>query len=119
MSANSQSADSHSEERPGSGAGREDGDKEIKTAEQLQAMGKISVILGKRSKELSGSAYAEVSSGPQQLATSYEARKADHSDVRAKVDRDEIPLEFQDYVAEYFREIRKGTSRATSSLKRH
>jgi hypothetical protein len=119
MSTNAQNADSRSEERPGSGAGREDGNKETQLAEQLQAMGKISVILGKRSKELSGTAYAEVASGPQQLVTSYEARKADHSDVRAKVDRDEIPLEFQDYVAEYFREIRKGSARATSSLKRH
>ena len=110
MGATAPNEDPRGEARPGSGAGRDDGNKEIKAAEQLEAMGKISVILGKRSKDLTGTAYAEVTSGPQQLKTGYEARRVEHADVRAKADRDEIPLEFQGYVEQYFREMRKAGS---------
>src|ERR1039458_9897478 len=42
--------------QPGSGIGSQDGDKAIRDAEQLAAMGKISEILGKRSANISGEA---------------------------------------------------------------
>ena len=118
MSATGESSNPPGEQRPGSGAGREEGNKQIKLAEQLEATGKISVILGKRSKDLTGTAYAEVTSGPQELKTAYEARKAEHADVRARADRDEIPLEFQNYVEQYFREMRKADPRAVGAGKR-
>ena len=49
-----------SSKQPGSGIGSQDGDKAIKNAEQLAAMGKISEILGKRSATISGEATVEV-----------------------------------------------------------
>jgi hypothetical protein len=45
-----------SSKQPGSGIGSQDGDKGIKNAEQLAAMGKLSEILGKRSATISGEA---------------------------------------------------------------
>ena len=79
----------------------------------------ISVILGKRSKDLTGTAYAEIASGRQELRTAYEARKVEHSDVQAKADRDEIPQEFQGYVEHYFLEMRKADPRVARAAKRH
>ena len=110
--------DSHGEHRPGSGAGREDGSKELRSAEQLAAMGKISAIIGKRSKELSGTAYAEVASTRQELKAPYQARNVAHSNAREEVVHDEIPLELQDYVQQYFREVRKVTPREARPGKR-
>ncbi len=119
MSATEESSTQHGEPRPGSGAGREEGSKQIQLAEQREAMGKISVILGKRSKDLTGTAYAEIASGRQELRTAYEARKVEHSDVQAKADRDEIPQEFQGYVEHYFLEMRKADPRVARAGKRH
>lgn len=98
---------SGSDERGGSGAGHDDGNKEIQQAKQLDAMGKLSVILGKRSQSVSGNATVEVTSGHGELKTAYEARQVTHGAVDALADRDRIPIEFEAYVQEYFRELRK------------
>ncbi len=58
-------ADAHS------GVGRQDGDKGIKDAEQLKAMGKLADLIGKRSAQLTGEMTVETSSGKQQLRTQY------------------------------------------------
>src|SRR3712207_8585668 len=47
------------------GMGKQDGDKALREAEQLAAMGKISEIIGKRAQQLSGEITVEVSSGKQ------------------------------------------------------
>ena len=57
--------------QPGSGVGSQDGDKAIKNAEQLAAMGKLSEIMGKRSQNITGEATVEVQSTNQQLRTNY------------------------------------------------
>ncbi|HMC62065.1 MAG TPA: hypothetical protein VKJ01_22920, partial [Candidatus Solibacter sp.] len=62
--------------QPGSGIGSQDGDKAIKNAEQLAAMGKISEILGKRSATISGEATVEVQTTNQQLHTPYSQKGA-------------------------------------------
>jgi len=90
-----------------SGIGRQDGDKSLKEAEQLAAMGKISEIIGKRSQNVTGEVMVEVASGNQQLRTQYSQRKAAHADTGGEINRDEVPLAYQQYVQSYFEEIRK------------
>ena len=105
-------SDSHSADHPNSpdgksGIGRQDGDKSAREAAQLEAMGKISEIIGKRAASVSGEVMVEVSSGKQQLKTQYSDRNATHVEAGGEVNRDEVPLAYQQYVQQYFEEIRK------------
>ena len=93
--------------QPGSGIGSQDGDKAIKNAEQLAAMGKISEILGKRSANITGEATVEVQSTSQQLHTPYAQRSTEHTQGGAQISRDEIPVALQPYVQQYFEQVRK------------
>lgn len=99
--------------QPGSGIGSQDGDKSIKQAEQLAAMGKISEILGKRSASITGEATVEVQSTSQQLHTQYVTRGAQHTQGGAEISRDEIPVALQNYVEQYFEQVRKQAPPAT------
>ncbi len=105
-------SDSHSSDRPNSpdgksGVGKQDGDKSAREAEQLAAMGKISEIIGKRAANVSGEVMVEVASGKQQLKTQYSQRKATHGEAGGEINRDEVPLAYQQYVQQYFEEVRK------------
>ncbi len=101
-------SDGRSDSQQGkSGIGSEDGDKSIKEAEQLAAMGKISEIIGKRSQNVTGEVMVEVASGNQQLRTQYSQRKAAHADTGGEIGRDEVPLAYRQYVQQYFEEIHK------------
>lgn len=91
----------------GSGIGSQNGSKEIKEAEQLKAMGKISEIIGQRAATVSGETSVEVQSGNQKLHTDYSNTAATHSETDGDVTRDEIPLGVQAYVQQYFAEVRK------------
>jgi hypothetical protein len=93
--------------QPGSGIGNQDGDKNIKQAAQLAAMGKISEIIGKRSANVTGEATVEVENTNQQLRTTYMPRSAQHSQSGAEISRDEIPVALQPYVEQYFEQVRK------------
>lgn len=90
-----------------SGIGAQDGEKAIKQAEQLQAIGKISEILGKRSAAVSGEVMVEVGSSKQQLKTPWAQQQASHTNAGGEIHRDEIPLTEQPFVEKYFEEIRK------------
>jgi hypothetical protein len=90
-----------------SGIGKQDGDKTAREAEQLRAMGKISEIIGKRAANVTGEVMVEVASGKQQLKTQYSDRKATHVEAGGEINRDEVPLAYQQYVQQYFEEIRK------------
>ncbi len=102
-----QASNPSAEKQPGSSAGNEDGAKDIREAEQLEAMGKLNAIFGKRSKDLTGQVTAVAPPGPQQLKTSYAQRGAVHNAVQSKVERDEVSLVFQDYVRRYFELVGK------------
>lgn len=109
---NTSKAGDKNSDRPGSqeaksGMGKQDGEKEIRDAEQLAAMGKISEILGKRAAQVTGEMTVEVSSSKQQLKTAYTDQRALHADTGAEVNRDAIPLMYQSYVQRYFEELRK------------
>ena len=93
--------------QPGSGAGSNEGDKSLRQAEQLAAMGKISRIIGKRSATVTGEAVMEVESTAQQLRTPYAQGAVHHTQGGAEINRDEIPVALEGYVEQYFEQLRK------------
>lgn len=93
--------------QPGSGVGSQDGEKRIKQAEQLAAMGKISEIIGKRSATVTGEATVEVKSTSQQIRTPYAQRDVQHSQGGAEINRDEVPIALESFVEHYFEQVRK------------
>jgi hypothetical protein len=98
--------------QPGSGIGRQDGSKDVKLAEQLAAMGKISEIIGKRAANVSGELTVEVENGNRQLRTPYAQRDATHAQAGGEINRDEIPEALQAYVQQYFEQVRKQAAAA-------
>jgi hypothetical protein len=100
-------------------AGSEDGQKAIKAAQQMKAMGKISELIGKRSEKVTGDSMIEVQSGDQKLQTAYKEKAASHGEGTGEVSRDQIPLSVQAYVKEYFQQVRKpeGTVSGTAAPK--
>lgn len=93
--------------QPGSGAGNRDGAKDVRQAEQLAAMGKISEIIGKRAANVTGEATVDVENTSQQLRTGYQERRGEHSQTGAEIHRDEIPVALESYVEQYFEQVRK------------
>lgn len=97
----------------GSGVGSQDGAKDLKAAEQIKAMGKISEIIGKRAATVTGETTIEVQSGNQQLRTAYTNTKAAvRGEADSDVTRDEIPVGLQSYVQSYFQQVRKAATPA-------
>ena len=90
-----------------SGIGREEGSKELREAEQLATMDKISELIGRRSQTLTGEVMVEVTSGKQQLRTAYSQQAAAHAEAGGEIHRDEIPLAYQSYVERYFQQVHK------------
>jgi len=97
--------------QPGSGAGNKDGSKDIKLAEQLAAMGKITEIIGKRSANITGEVTVDVQNTSQQLKTAYQERTAQHAQTGAEINRDEIPVALESYVEQYFEQVRKAPAK--------
>ena len=100
-SANRKGSESHS------GIGRQDGEKSLKAAEQLRAIGKLDEIIGKRAANLTGDMTVETHSSHQQLQTQYSGRVGHHSDLGGEIDRNEVPMALQNYVREYMEQVRK------------
>ena len=94
-------SDSHS------GIGSQDGDKSSKDSDQLKAMGKLAEIIGKRSASATGDVMVENPSGKQRLQTDYSQRQGQHSDLGGEINRDEVPLMYQQYVREYMTQVRR------------
>jgi hypothetical protein len=90
-----------------SGIGKQDGDKAAREAAELAAMGKLSEIIGKRAATITGEMMVEVSSGKQQLKTQYSDHDGAHADTGGEINRDEVPLAYQEYVQQYFAQMRK------------
>ena len=90
-----------------SGIGKQDGDKAAREAAELAAMGKLSEIIGKRAANITGEVMVEVSSGKQQLKTQYSDRNGAHAESGGEINRDEVPLAYQQYVQQYFAQMRK------------
>ncbi len=90
-----------------SGIGRQDGEKTLREAEQLRAMGKLDEIIGKRSAGLTGDMTIETRSSHQQLQTQYSGRVGHHADLGGEIDRNQVPIALQKYVREYMQEVHK------------
>jgi hypothetical protein len=95
-----------------SGAGRNDGRKNVREAEQLKALGKLEEIIGKRSATLTGDMTVEKPSGKQQLKTEYTNQLGTHSDTGGEINRDEIPPEYRAYIRAYMDAMHKQASAA-------
>jgi hypothetical protein len=106
-----QSGQQPATKQPGSGIGRQDGSKDVKLAEQLAAMGKISEIIGKRAANVTGEVTVEVENSNRQLRTPYAQRDAHHAQAGGEINRDEVPLALQSYVQQYFEQVRKQAAR--------
>ena len=106
------SSDKSASQDSKSGIGSADGDKTAREAEQLQAMGKISEILGKRAQNVTGEVMVEVGSSKQQLKTPWAQRQALHTEAGSEIHRDEVPLIYQQFVEQYFEQIRKAPEAA-------
>ena len=124
MAQSSQSRTSSSSENSGSnqaksGIGRQDGGKDLKAAEEQQAMGKLAEIIGKRSQDVSGEMMVEVPSGKEQLRTAYSSKLAEHSDSGGEINRDEIPLAFQQYIRDYMERIHREAVPAAQGSTKH
>ena len=90
-----------------SGIGKQDGDKAAREAAELAAMGKLSELIGKRAANITGEVMVEVSPGKQQLKTQYSDRNGAHGEAGGEINRDEVPLAYQQYVQQYFAQMRK------------
>ncbi len=103
-----------------SGVGSQDGDKAAREAAELAAMGKLDEIIGKRAANVTGEMMVEVSSGKQQLKTQYSDHNGTHAEAGGEINRDEVPLAYQQYVQQYFAQMRKqpaGKGKATPESK--
>lgn len=103
----SHSGDHEGGDRSQSGIGRQDGAKALKEAAELQAMGKLAEIIGKRSRNLSGDVTVEAPSGLPQLRTDYTGLAGRHADTGGVIDRDEVPIIYQQYVRDYMERVRR------------
>lgn len=91
-----------------SGIGKEEGRKELQAAEELEAMGKLDELLGKRSQNVQGEVMVEVTNSKnQQLRTPYSGRTGARTDAGSELGRDEVPLHLQDYVQRYYEQVRR------------
>lgn len=95
-----------SEGQSGAGAGSEDGAKEaLEEYAQMQAMGQLSELYQKRAEEISGEVMIETEQAQQTARTPYADRQPGHQDRGGEVSRDEIPLAYQSYIKNYFKNL--------------
>lgn len=91
-----------------SGVGKQDGKKDTELAQQQEAMGKLTEILGKRALSVQAEVMVEVTNSKnQQLRTPYVNRTGRHMESGSDLNRDEVPLHLQDYVQRYYEQVRK------------
>ncbi len=89
------------------GAGDQEGDKAQRQAEAMKAMGKISELLGKRAENVTGAVMVEVGTTKQQMKTPVAQRSANHAEAGSEIHRDEVPPMYEEFVQQYFEQIRK------------
>jgi len=109
------SADAKNSQDQQRGIGSEEGDKTVRDAAAIKAMGKISELLGKRAQNVSGTVMVEVGSTKQQLKTAIEQRQATHSEAGSEIHRDEIPVIYEQFVQQYFEQVRKMPAKPPSA----
>jgi hypothetical protein len=111
------SAEGEKDDNEHSGIGSQEGDKSARQAEALKAMGKITELFGKRAENVTGAVMIEVGSTRQQLKTPLAQRDAAHAEAGSEIHRDEVPLEYEQYVQRYFDQIRRTPPAAPAAPK--
>ena len=109
MDASGLSAEGEKDDNEHSGIGSQEGDKSARQAEALKAMGKITELFGKRAENVTGAVMIEVGSTNQQLKTPLAQRDASHAEAGSEIHRDEVPLEYEQFVQRYFDQVRRTT----------
>jgi hypothetical protein len=107
MDASGLSAEGEKDDNEHSGIGSQEGDKSARQAEALKAMGKITELFGKRAENVTGAVMIEVGSTRQQLKTPLAQRDASHAEAGSEIHRDEVPLEYEQYIQRYFDQVRR------------
>jgi hypothetical protein len=107
MDASGMSAEGEKDDNEHSGVGSQEGDKSARQAEALKAMGKITELFGKRAENVTGAVMIEVGSTRQQLKTPLAQRDASHAEAGSEIHRDEVPLEYEQFVQRYFDQVRR------------
>ncbi|MGH9621112.1 MAG: hypothetical protein ACRD45_15580 [Bryobacteraceae bacterium] len=97
--------------QPRSGIGSRNGDKDVKRAQDLAAMGKLTEILGKRSADLTGDVTVRSAPGTAALRTPETGRLGRHKDLGGTIRRDQVPPIYRDYVKRYMEAVRTGMAR--------
>jgi hypothetical protein len=92
--------------QPRSGIGSRNGDKGLKRAQELAAMGKLTEILGKRSADLTGDLTVQSAPGMAALRTPETGRLAQHQNLGGEIRRDQVPAMYRDYVKRYMEAVR-------------
>jgi len=110
MDASGVSAEGEKDDNEHSGIGSQEGDKSARQAEALKAMGKITELFGKRAENVTGAVMIEVGSTHQQLKTPLAQRDATHTEAGSEIHRDEVPLEYEQFVQRYFDQVRRAPS---------
>ncbi len=102
-----------------SGVGREEGRKELELAEQLEAMGKLDELIGKRAQNVQGEVMVEVThSKNPSLRTPLQPATGNRVDAGTELGRDEVPLHLQPYVQRYYEQVRAAPQPAAGSPER-
>ncbi len=114
MDASGLSAEGEKDDNEHSGIGSQEGDKSARQAEALKAMGKITELFGKRAENVTGAVMIEVGSTRQQLKTPLAQRDASHAEAGSEIHRDEVPLEYEQFVQRYFDQVRRTQTPSTS-----
>jgi hypothetical protein len=90
-----------------SGAGSQEGNKALAQAEEQQAVGKLSELIGKRSLQVKGEISVEVEAADnRRLSTPLLDRNARHADRGGVLSRDEVPLRLQPFIRRYYEKLR-------------
>ncbi len=110
------SSNKQSKDQP-NGAGSNEGDKAQRAADALKAMGKISELLGKRAENVTGAMMVEVGSTKQQMKTPIAQSGATHVEAGSEIHRDEVPPMYEQFVQQYFEQIRKTPAGNTAPAK--
>ncbi len=104
----SSNANPNNSQGAGMGAGKGEGDKNAQLADQLAAMGKLTELIGKRSLMLTGEVTIESKKAEKQnLITSYDNKGQVQTEAGGEIRRDEVPAKMQQYVRQYFEQLRK------------
>lgn len=117
MDASGVSAEGEKDDNEHSGVGSQEGDKSARQAEALKAMGKLTELFGKRAENVTGAVMVEVGSTRQQLKTPLAQRDASHAEAGSEIHRDEVPLEYEQFVQSYFDQVRGTPPSASANSK--